>query len=230
MLFLNRAASFAVACLSAATLACTTTPGLAEELKTPSIAAATLNALTMPAVPAAAPAPTPAQPQIIFAAPQEVVQPTVLQPDLSIPDGDGNEAEVRFASLAAAVAAQDAAEMDRELQCLAAGVFFESKGEPLAGQLAVAETILNRARSGRFANSVCGVLTQRGQFSFVRGGVIPTAVGRAGWKTAVAVAKVALRDLWDSPAADALYFHARHVSTGWRATRIASIGNHIFYR
>jgi N-acetylmuramoyl-L-alanine amidase len=75
------------------------------------------------------------------------------------------------------------------------------------------------------------VLTQRGQFSFVRGGTVPTAEGRKGWTTAVAVAKVALRDLWDSPASNALFFHARRVgSQGWRATKIAAIGNHVFYR
>jgi spore germination cell wall hydrolase CwlJ-like protein len=64
----------------------------------------------------------------------------------------------------------------------------------------------------------------------VKGGVVPTAEGRGGWKTAVAVAKVAARELWESPASDALYFHARRVSPSWRATKIAAIGNHVFYR
>jgi spore germination cell wall hydrolase CwlJ-like protein len=232
MLFFNRAASVAVACLSAALLVSGTTPGLAKELEAPKITTTTLNALTMPAVPTAAPAPTPALPTVSFAAAQEVVQPlpqpAVLQQDLT----DTAEQETpSFDSLAAAVAAQDADAMDREMTCLAAGVYFESKGEPLAGQLAVAETIINRTKSGRFAKSICGVLTQRGQFSFVRGGYVPTAEGRKGWATAVAVSKVALRDLWNSPASSALYFHARRVgSQGWRATKIASIGNHVFYR
>jgi spore germination cell wall hydrolase CwlJ-like protein len=73
------------------------------------------------------------------------------------------------------------------------------------------------------------VLTQRGQFSFVRGGYVPTGKGRA-WQTAVAVAKVAQRDLWDSAAGSALYFHARRVSPGWRLSKVAAIGNHVFYR
>ena len=136
-----------------------------------------------------------------------------------------------YATLAAAVAAQPAGNEDEELNCLAAGVYYESKGEPLEGQLAVAEVILNRASSGRFARTVCGVLKQRGQFSFVRGGTIPQPPANAkAWKTALAVAKVARGDKWDSRFADALYFHATHVSPGWRRARMGSVGNHIFYR
>src|SRR5439155_21930499 len=73
----------------------------------------------------------------------------------------------------------------RELECLATGIYFESKGEPLAGQLAVGKVIANRAESGgRFPSSYCGVLFQRGQFSFVHGGRLPT-VPRANkqWQT-----------------------------------------------
>lgn len=136
-----------------------------------------------------------------------------------------------FDSLSQAVAAQDMpAARSEELTCLAGAIYFESKGEPLAGQLAVAEVILNRARSGRFARTACGVVTQRGQFSFVRGGRVPAIGDSAQYRTAVAVAQVALGDHWDSSASDALFFHARRVSPGWRLQKIASIGNHVFYR
>lgn len=136
-----------------------------------------------------------------------------------------------YTTLAAAVAAQPLAVDDEELNCLAAGVYHESKGEPLEGQLAVAKVILNRTLSGRFPRSVCGVLKQRGQFSFVRGGSIPQPPASAkAWKTALAVAKVARADKWDSKVSQALYFHAAHVSPGWRRARVGSVGNHIFYR
>lgn len=136
-----------------------------------------------------------------------------------------------YATLAAAVAAQPMGTDDDELNCLAAGIYYESKGEPLEGQLAVAEVILNRSTSGRFPRSVCGVLKQRGQFSFVRGGSIPQPpAGSKAWKTALAVAKVARADEWDSRFSNALYFHATHVSPGWRRARVGSVGNHIFYR
>lgn len=146
-----------------------------------------------------------------------------------IETADGADAD--YATLAAAVAAQPLEVGDAELNCLAIGVYYESKGEPLEGQLAVAEVILNRAESGRFPRSVCGVLTQRGQFSFVRGGKLPQPPRSArAWKTALAVARVARGDIWDSKVSNALFFHARYVSPGWRRPRVGSVGNHIFYR
>lgn len=119
----------------------------------------------------------------------------------------------------------------RELECLATGVYFEAKGEPLSGQLAVAQVIANRASSGRFPSSYCGVLFQRGQFSFIRGKALPSAPRSSKqWKTAVAIAKIIDRELKESSVGKALFFHARYVSPGWRLKRVASIGNHIFYR
>jgi spore germination cell wall hydrolase CwlJ-like protein len=120
----------------------------------------------------------------------------------------------------------------RELECLATGIYFEAKSEPLAGQLAVGKVIANRAQSGgRFPGTYCGVLFQRGQFSFIHGRSLPS-VSRSNrqWQTAVAVAKIVDRDLKESAVGNALFFHARYVSPGWRLKRVASIGNHVFYR
>ena len=120
----------------------------------------------------------------------------------------------------------------RELECLATGIYFESKSEPLAGQLAVGKVIANRAESrGRFPGTYCGVLFQRGQFSFVHGGRLPSVShSNKQWQTAVAIAKIVDQDLKESAAGDALFFHARYVSPSWHAKRVASIGNHVFYR
>ena len=119
----------------------------------------------------------------------------------------------------------------RELECLAVGIYFEAKSEPIAGQLAVGEVIANRAKSGRFASSYCGVLFQRSQFSFIRGGALPS-VPRSSrqWSTAVAIAKIVDQKLKSSAAPKALFFHAKRVSPGWKLKRVAAIGNHIFYR
>jgi spore germination cell wall hydrolase CwlJ-like protein len=119
----------------------------------------------------------------------------------------------------------------RELECLATGIYFESKGEPLAGQLAVGQVIANRAESGRFPSTYCGVLFQRGQFSFIRGRSLPhVAHSKSQWQTAVAIAKIVDQDLKDSVVGNALFFHARYVSPGWHLKRVASIGNHVFFR
>lgn len=120
---------------------------------------------------------------------------------------------------------------DEETECLARAVYWESNGEPLAGQLSVAEVIINRAQSGRFAATLCGVVRQRGQFSFVHGGYIPPPPpGARGWRNAVAIARIAREDLADGAAPSALFFHARRVNPGWRLTRVATVGNHVFYR
>lgn len=114
--------------------------------------------------------------------------------------------------------------------CVATAVYYESKGEPVAGQLAVARVIMNRAKSGRFAKTPCGVVTQRSQFSFVRGGVLPGVPDNAMWRQAKLIAKMAMQDGYAGPAASALYFHAKRVSPGWNRTSLGAIGNHIFYR
>lgn len=141
-------------------------------------------------------------------------------------------APVSAESLAALVAATPVPDnLDPELRCLAGAVYFESRGESLSGQLAVAHVVINRAESGRFPTSLCGVVHQPSQFSFVRGGKMP-AIRESStlWSNAVAIAQIARNDSWKNQAPGALFFHARHVSPGWRKTRIAQIDNHIFYR
>jgi spore germination cell wall hydrolase CwlJ-like protein len=175
------------------------------------------------------------------------------QPQLSQPDADTPETQTddqspsdaiaqpaiaeptvdRSADLTAMVADLRGPEAgSRELDCLATGIYFESKGEPLAGQLAVGQVIANRAQSGgRFPSTYCGVLFQRGQFSFVHGHSLPhVSHDNRQWQTAVAVAKIVDEGLKDSVVGNALFFHARYVSPGWHLKRVASIGNHVFFR
>jgi len=119
----------------------------------------------------------------------------------------------------------------RELECLAVGIYYESKSEPLAGQLAVGQVIANRSHSGRFAPTYCGVLFQRSQFSFVRGHSYPApARSSRQWENAVAMAKIVDQKLHASSVPGALFFHAKRVSPGWHLARLGSVGNHIFYR
>jgi N-acetylmuramoyl-L-alanine amidase len=156
--------------------------------------------------------------------------PDAIAPDTDEPEAVQAKPQGDLSDMVAELRGTDAG--SHEVECLAVGVYFESKSEPLSGQLAVGQVIANRAKSGgRFPPSYCGVLFQRGQFSFIRGHSLPT-VPRASrqWQTAVAIAKIVDQDLKDSAVGNALFFHARYVSPGWRLKRIASIGNHIFYR
>lgn len=141
--------------------------------------------------------------------------------------------EAPAASLAALVERNDddVAGLDSEMQCLASAIFYEARSESLQGKLAVARVVINRAESGRFPRSLCGVVTQPSQFSFVRGGRIPSApTGTDQWSDSVAIARIATAGMWKSQAEGALYFHARRVSPGWGRPQVARIDNHIFYR
>lgn len=154
---------------------------------------------------------------------------------VSTPDDQAealSQPEKSYSSLAALVADTDvAAPVDAEIRCLASAVFYEARSETLEGQLAVARVIINRARSSRFSDSLCGVIRQPSQFSFVRGGVIPQPdVTHPHWKRAVAISRIAIDNKWTSEAEGALYFHARRVKTAWARPRAAVIDNHIFYR
>lgn len=154
----------------------------------------------------------------------EVVQPLPEEP--AAPDD--------AASLQELVSAMSTkTELSRDVRCLAEAIYFEARGEPLAGQLAVAQVIVNRSESNLFPESYCDVVTQRGQFSFVKGGRIPAVrEDSTAWRRAHAIAQIAHRDLWESEAGDALFFHATYVRPSWASRKIAraTIDRHVFYR
>jgi len=114
-----------------------------------------------------------------------------------------------------------------DTRCLARAVYFEARGEPLEGQLAVAQVILNRVATGRYASSVCGVIDQPRQFSFAH-----ERAPRSGndWRVAEAIARIAMANQWTAMAPRAVSFHADHVAPGWGLQRVAQIGHHVFYR
>ena len=221
MSFRLRAAIIAAFALSAAAAVSASDMSIAGE----SSASATSLPQTFPATSS-----TGAQSAVIFAAPREITQPLASAHRATSEFPSDIDAQAN--SLAALVDAQGAPEeLDGDMQCLAGAVYFESKGESLEGQLAVARVIINRARSGRFASSLCGVVYQPSQFSFVRGNSMPPVRAESrSWRKAVAIAQIAANDGWDSRAEGALFFHARRVSPGWGKSRLASIDNHIFYR
>ncbi|KTE27194.1 MULTISPECIES: cell wall hydrolase [unclassified Sphingopyxis] len=196
-------------------------PGFASDLAT----SANLPAITLPLADTTAtepPADLPTEAQTPVEPTPEIKDESTVEPKAVPLDVD---------TLAELVAATPRpADLDDELRCLAGAVYFESRGESLAGQLAVAHVVINRAKSGRFPKSLCGVVHQPSQFSFVRGGRMPAMRQGTQWNNAVAIAQIAREGSWKNQAPGALFFHARYVSPGWRKTRVAAIDNHIFYR
>ena len=207
-----RAASFAVMSLCALALAAIADPSRADD-----------RVMILPGAMVATPA---------VIAPASFANPIDAM-KTALPETGSTEPTPKPRSLVALVdghADQDVA--DREQECLAGAIYFEAKSESLEGQLAVAEVIVNRAKSGRFPSSFCSVVFQRSQFSFVRGGDLPPIPrASAAWARAVGIAKIATEGMWEAVAPKALFFHASRVAPAWRnVTRISRIGNHIFYR
>lgn len=117
-------------------------------------------------------------------------------------------------------------------QCLRKAIYFEARGESIKGQFAVAEVILNRVDSRRFAGSVCGVVNQAGQFSFMFDGNSDIMRDRGAIDRAGRIARLMLDGAPRGLTAGATYFHTTSVWPTWsrRFDRTAQIGAHLFYR
>jgi spore germination cell wall hydrolase CwlJ-like protein len=129
-----------------------------------------------------------------------------------------------------------------DLTCLAENVYHEARGEPLAGQYAVAEVTLNRVASPLYPASVCAVVHQQawdprrrryvGAFSWTESKeTLGRPRGRA-WRRALEVAGDAYERRAEPQLDGALFYHTTAVEPVWAKTKtpIATIGNHVFYR
>lgn len=122
-----------------------------------------------------------------------------------------------------------------EANCIAVAVYHEARGESLEGQMAVAKVIMNRAASGKYPTSWCGVVKQPWQFSFVnpRSGYMPSVdQASEAWKKALGVTRLTVANAVQTVPSDTLWYHADYVAPSWgrRLTRVNKIGAHIFYR
>ncbi len=128
---------------------------------------------------------------------------------------------------------------EREQNCLAEAIYFESATEPLKGQAAVAQVILNRVRNPTYPDSICGVVYQnenwhnRCQFSFACDKIRDIVRSPSHWKTAKEIAlAVTAGKIWLSEVGSATHYHANYVRPDWGPTmvKVGRIGLHIFYR
>jgi hypothetical protein len=124
--------------------------------------------------------------------------------------------------------------------CLADAMYYEARGEGRAGQLAIAEVVYNRMRSGYYPNTICGVVFEGSslrtgcQFSFTCSGDMARRKSAVVWRRAQRLALQVVTGIvqLQNTTGGALSFHAEDVAPGWADTmaRTVQIGHHIFYR
>lgn len=117
--------------------------------------------------------------------------------------------------------------IDNELNCLAKNIYYEARGEPTKGKLAVALVTLNRVKDKRYPKSICAVVYQKNQFSWTRS--YSSIKNAKQWANAKELALVAYmnRDILGN--FTATHFHAKYVNPRWKLKKIATIGQHVFY-
>jgi spore germination cell wall hydrolase CwlJ-like protein len=173
--------------------------------------------------------------------------------DLDDADAEArHHAESASASMLAGLLAGDAARMvdlaslrrmprvegDAEWRCLTEAIYFEARGEPLAGQVAVAEVVLNRVDSPDYPDSICSVVQQGAhrlnacQFSYECDGKPERITERGSWALAGKIAQVMIEGRPRMLTGAATHYHATSVRPRWarRMHKVARIGDHVFYR
>lgn len=127
------------------------------------------------------------------------------------------------------------------LTCLARNVYFEARGEPLAGQYAVAEVTMNRKASPRYPDTVCEVVHQKrwdairgryvGAFSWTEFDALDEPSGEE-WEQAWKIAEAVYYGRAAPKLEGALFFHATYIRPSWAKEKqtVARIGRHVFYR
>ena len=127
---------------------------------------------------------------------------------------------------------------ERERRCLATAIYFEARGEPVQGQIAVGQVILNRVRSPNFPETICGVVYQGQmspgcQFSFTCDGKTDTPKNNSHWALAQKLSRqITSGQVWLPEIGYSTFYHADYVSPQWKSAmnRIDTIGRHIFYK
>jgi N-acetylmuramoyl-L-alanine amidase len=133
-------------------------------------------------------------------------------------------------------------EDSKQIRCLALNIYHEARGEPKAGQYAVAEVTMNRVRSKHYPDTVCSVVYQKnwdqlrkryvGMFSWTELDEPPRLKSKF-WRQSFKIAEKVYNDDYVpmKKLKGSLFYHARHIRPSWTKHKkpLARIGNHIFY-
>ena len=154
----------------------------------------------------------------------------------------GVGASVVMVAIATLVFSMESRAMERrELMCLATNVYYESRGEPIEGQYAVAEVTLNRVASARYPSTICEVVHQEkwdylrkrqvSAFSWTEFDKLDAPRGEA-WRRAGEVAETVYFGRRDFVLAGAVHYHASYIRPSWSRGKkpVAKIGKHLFFK
>ena len=127
---------------------------------------------------------------------------------------------------------------DRELDCLSEAIYYEARSENTAGQMAVAEVVMNRVANPHYPKTVCGVVFQGQyretgcQFTFTCDGSRAVKPRGVEWDRARDIALHVLLGLNTPVTNKATHYHTDYVNPYWAAGLVETkiIGTHIFYR
>lgn len=128
-----------------------------------------------------------------------------------------------------------------EVKCLATAIYFEARGEPEKGRIAVAQVVLNRLKNPAYPNTICGVVYQnknmrnRCQFSFACDGIPDRIRDQKSWDEAQSLARRVVNDdrhLYLESVGAATHYHATYVRPRWARSmnKMDKIGRHVFYK
>ena len=127
----------------------------------------------------------------------------------------------------------------KSVKCLTEAIYFEARGEPVRGQIAVAQVVMNRVFSGYYPNTVCGVVYQNAnrhlacQFTFACDGIPDVVREPDAWERAKKIAVETIDgQLWLPEVGKATHYHAYWVHPSWvhEMTKMYKLGVHTFYR
>ena len=126
----------------------------------------------------------------------------------------------------------------KQMSCLAEALYFEARGEPITGQLAVGEVILNRVEDSRYPSSICKVINQGTgrrfacQFTYTCDGKLETVHERKAYEMALKLAKILITTHDRKLTKGSNHYHSNYVNPKWskKFERVAKYGRHIFYR
>lgn len=124
------------------------------------------------------------------------------------------------------------AKAGKDKTCLALNIYHEARGEPIAGQIAVAQVTMNRVAHKSWPDDVCKVVYQRKQFSWTHTIKDHTPKEIEQWEIAKDIAEKVYKDQEDDFALGAVFYHADYVNPSWAKayTEVTKIGAHIFYK